>query len=154
MLSGVKTLKVKLAFFICGRVKTVLSRMRTKNGTRICSESLSLVPFSIEQSLLMITHEHDPDFNFYNDVFTLDTQYLAPDKFEGTFQPFLKHYFSILHLNIRSKNKNFEAFKQFYLSLKFKFSIVCFSETRAHDININKNSTFQLPNCNTEKLQY
>ena len=93
-------MKVKLAFFICGRVKTVLSRMRTKNGTRICSESLSLVPFSIEQSLLMITHEHDPDVNFYNDVFTLDTQYLAPDKFEGTFQPFLKHYFSILHLNI------------------------------------------------------
>ena len=79
MLSGVKTLKVKLAFFICGRVKTVLSRMRTKNGTHICFESLSLVPFSTEQSLLMITHEHGHNVNFDNDVFTLDTQYLAPE---------------------------------------------------------------------------
>ena len=29
-------------------------------------------------------------------------------------------------------------------------SIVCFSETWANDININKNPSFQLPNYNTE----
>ena len=40
--------------------------------------------------------------------------------------------------------------KQFYLSLNFNFSIVWFLETWANDININKNSSFQLPNCNTE----
>ena len=42
------------------------------------------------------------------------------------------------------------CFKQFYLSLNFNFSIVWFLETWANDININKISSFQLPNCNTE----
>ena len=113
-----------------------------------CLESLSFVPFSTDESF--INNENDPDVNFYNDVFTLDTQYLAPDKFQRNFKPFSKQSLFILHLNIRSINKNFEAVKQFYLSLNFNFSIVCFSETWANDININKNSSFQLPNYNTE----
>ena len=116
-----------------------------------CFESLSFVPFSTDESF--INNENDPDVNFYNDVFTLDTQYLAPDKFQRNFKPFSKKLLSILHQNIRSINKNFEAFKQFYLSLNFNFSTVCFSETWANDININKNSSFQLPNYNTEHRQ-
>ena len=56
----------------------------------------------------------------------------------------------MLHLNIQSINKNLEAFKQFYLSLNFNFSIGCFSELWANDIYIHKNSSFQLPNYNTE----
>ena len=83
--------------------------------------------FSTDESF--INNEKDPDVNFYNDVFTLDTQYLAPDKFQRNFKPFSKQSLSILHLNIRSINKHFAAFKQFYLSLNFNFSIVCFSET-------------------------
>ena len=78
-------------------------------------ESLTFVPFSIDESF--INNEHDPDVNFYNDVFTLDAQYLAPDKFQRNFKPFSKQSLSILYLNVLSINKNFEAFKQFYLSL-------------------------------------
>ena len=111
-------------------------------------ESLSFVPFSTEESFF--NNENDPDVNFYNDAFTLDTQYLAPDKFQRNFEPFSKQSLSILHLNIRSISQNFETFKQFYLFLNFNFSIVCFSETWTNDININKNSSFQLPNYNTE----
>ena len=92
-----------------------------------CLESLSFVPFSTDESF--INNEYDPDVNFYNDVLTLDTQYLAPDKFQGNFKPFSKQSLSILHLNIRSINKNFETFKQLFLSLNFSFSIVGFSET-------------------------
>ena len=44
-----------------------------------CFESLSFVPFSTDESF--IKNENDPDVDFYNDVFTLGTQYLAPDKF-------------------------------------------------------------------------
>ena len=113
-----------------------------------CFESLSFVPCSTDESF--INNENDPDVNCYNDVFTLDTQYLAADKFQRNFKPFSKQSLSILQLNIRSINKNFEAFLQFYLSLNFNFSIVCFSETWANDINIHKSSTFQLPNYNTE----
>ena len=113
-----------------------------------CFESLSFVPFSTDESF--INNENDPDVNFYNDVFTLDTQYLAPDKFQRNFKPFSKQPLSILHLNIRSINKNFEAFKQFYLSLNFNFSIVCFSETWANDhliIRYKKRSFYKL-SCN------
>ena len=109
---------------------------------------MSFILFSTDESF--INNENDLDVNFYNDIFTLDTQYLAPDKFKRNFKPFSKYSLSILHLNIRSINKHFEAFKQFYLSLNFNFSIVCFSETWANDININKSSSFQLPNYNTE----
>ena len=94
-------------------------------------------------------NENNPDVNFCN-VFTHETQYLAPDKFQRNFNPFSKQSLSTLHLNIWSINKNFEAFKQFYLSLNFNLSIVCFSETWANDININKNSSFQLLNYNTK----
>ena len=116
-----------------------------------CFESLSFVPFSTDESF--INNENDPDVNFYYDVFTLDTQYLAPDKFQRNFKPFSEQSLSILHPDIRSINKEFEAFKQFYLSLNFNFSSACFSEIWADDININKNSSFQLPNYNTEHCQ-
>ena len=76
-----------------------------------CFESLSFVPFSTDESF--INNENDPDVNFYNDVFTLDTQYLAPDKFQRNFKPFSKQSLSILHLNIGSINKKFEAFNSF-----------------------------------------
>ena len=41
-------------------------------------------------------------------------------------------------------NKNFESFKEFYPKIKFKFSIVCFSEKWVDDISFSKNSNFQL----------
>ena len=37
--------------------------------------------------------------------------------------------FSVLHLNIRSMNKNFENFKNILTGLKYNFSIIYFSET-------------------------
>ena len=41
-------------------------------------------------------------------------------------------------------NKNFESFKEFYSKIKFKFSIVCFSETWVDDISFSENLNFQL----------
>ena len=56
----------------------------------ICFEFLSFVPFSTEESL--INNENDPDVNFCNDVFTLDTQYLATDKLQRNLKPFFKSH--------------------------------------------------------------
>ena len=64
------------------------------------------------------------------------------------FKDFSKNSFSFLHLNIRSINKNFEAFTAFYSKLNHIFSAICFSETWASEKNINKNSTYQLKNYN------
>ena len=44
-------------------------------------------------------------------------------------------------------NKNFESFKEFYSTIKFKFNIVCFSETWVGDISFRKNPNFQLSDC-------
>ena len=63
-----------------------------------CFESLSFVSLSNEESI--INNEHEPDVNFYKDVFTLDKQYLAPNKFQRNFKPFSKQLLSILHLNV------------------------------------------------------
>ena len=107
-------------------------------------ESLLYNPFrkSIHES--SINSEHHPDINFHQDISSLETHYCIPNDFKNNFKSFLKDSFSVLHLNITSMNKNFEPFKEFYSKIKFKFSIVCFSETWVDDISFSKNSNFQL----------
>ena len=105
-------------------------------------DSLLHNPFSIHKS--SINSEHDPDVNFYQEISSLETHYCSPNDSQNNFQSFLKDYLSVLHLNIRSINKNFESFKEFYLKINFRFSIVCFSETWIDDISFSKNSNFQL----------
>ena len=72
-------------------------------------ESLSFNPFRIHES--SINSEHHPKINFYQDVFSLETNYCSPNDFQNNFQSFLKDSFSVLHLNFRSINKKFESFK-------------------------------------------
>ena len=107
-------------------------------------ETMFFNPFSTKECI--VDNDHDPDVNFYHDVSMLDTQYLMPDKFKTNFKDFSKNSFSVLHLNIRSINKNFEAFTELYSKLNYIFSVICFSETWTSEENINKNSTFQLKN--------
>ena len=88
------------------------------------------------------------DVNFFHDnVSPLDTDYISPDDFSGNFKDFTENSFSVLHLNIRSLNKNFKSFAELYKSLSFKFSVICFSETWSNDENLSKNSRFQLEGC-------
>ena len=76
-----------------------------------------------------VDNNHNPDVNFYNDVSMADTLYLMSDKFKTNFKGFSKNSFSVLHLNIRSINKNFEAFSDFYSKLNHVCSVIFFSET-------------------------
>ena len=74
-------------------------------------ESTFCNPFSTKECI--VDNDHDPDVNFYRNVSMLDAQYLIPDKLKTNFKVFSKISFSVLHLNIRSINKNFEAFTEF-----------------------------------------
>ncbi|XP_065681417.1 uncharacterized protein LOC136095111 [Hydra vulgaris] len=56
------------------------------------------------------------------------------------------NYFSMLHINNRSIQKNFESLKQLLYKIGIKFQIICLSETWCKDKNIENNSNFQLPN--------
>ena len=91
-------------------------------------ESMFLNPFSTKECFVDNDHYHK--VNFYHDVSMFDTQYLLmPDKSKTNFNDFSKNSFSVLHLNIKSINKNFEAFSEFYLILNHIFNVICFSET-------------------------
>ena len=78
-----------------------------------------------------------PDVNFFhNNPSSLYKDYIPPQHFKENFEDFSENSFSILHLNIRSLNKNFESFQELNKLLSFKFSITCFSETWSNDENI------------------
>ena len=100
-------------------------------------ESLSYNSFSIHES--SINGKHDPDINFYQDTSSLETHCYSPNDFQNNFQCFLKDSFSVLHLQIRTMNRNFESFKEFYSTINFKFRIVCFSEPCVDDIPFSEN---------------
>ena len=105
-------------------------------------ESTCINPFLANNSLN--DSNQNADVNFYNDTSSLETNYLSPSEIDKNFQNLSKESFSVLHLNIRSMNKNFETFQDFYKSLNTKFSIICFTDTWANDSKINQNSLFQL----------
>ena len=51
-----------------------------------------------------------------------------------------------MQVNIRSINKNFETFKNFYSKLNCTFSVICFLETWATDNLVCNDSNFQIEN--------
>lgn len=78
----------------------------------------------------------DPDSNYYNE--NLETKCFSPSEFKS----FSKNNndFSILNLNIRSMEKNFENFKDLLQRLNFKFHVICLTETwqKGDKMNISK----------------
>jgi hypothetical protein len=54
--------------------------------------------------------------------------------------------FSLLHVNIRSLQKNFENFKEMLTNIQNSFKIICLTETWCREENILKDSNYQLPN--------
>ena len=87
-------------------------------------ESLNFNPFIANDFLN--DNSQDPGVNFFHDnVSPLDTDYISPDDFSGNFKDLTENSLSVLHLYIRSLNKNFESSVELYKSLSFKFSIIC-----------------------------
>ena len=79
-------------------------------------ESVCFSPFLANDSLNDPIQNHD--VNFYG-IFSPKTNNLSPCEIDKNFKNFSEESFSVLHLNIRSMNKNFEAFQDFYKTLNF-----------------------------------
>ena len=77
----------------------------TKMTTDTNFESMFFNPFSTKECF--VDDDHDPDVNFCHDVSMLDKKYLIPGTFKTNFKDFSKNSPSVLHLNVRSMNKNF-----------------------------------------------
>ena len=72
-------------------------------------------PFDFQK--VLIDESNDPDINFFSDKSeAANSPYFSIDEFISSSQKPLKNSFSILHINIRSLNKNFEKLRE-YLSL-------------------------------------
>ena len=105
---------------------------------------MSYNPFMVNDNFF--NSESDPYINFYSDISPLDTKCFNPNEIREGFECLCKNGFSVLHVNIRSINKNFETFKNFYSKLNCTFSVICFSETWATDNSICNDSNFQIEN--------
>ena len=71
-------------------------------------------------------------------------QIQASNEVKENFKNFQRKSFSVLHLNIRSMNKNFESFSEFLDLLGFSFNAVCLSgkQCQPHETS---NSNLQMP---------
>ena len=94
--------------------------------------------------LYLFDDSSDPDVNVFNVNFkNLNAPYLFPEEFKNFLDNSSpSNYFSILNLNIKSIKKNFELMK----SINFIFSVIWFSEIWLHDLNITRDSLYELPN--------
>ena len=90
-------------------------------------------------------NDQDPNVNFdQTQISSLDTRYYIPNELKENLENFKQKSFSVPHLNIRSRNKNFESFREFLDSLCFSFSAICLSEAwcQPHETS---NSNLQIP---------
>ena len=103
--------------------------------------------FSFES--ILESDYNDPDINFFNDKLQeIDSPYFSVENFKTVSDQLNGDKFSILHLNIRSLNKNIDNLRDFLASLKGKFSVIVLTESWC-DETANKNSLFDLENYNS-----
>ena len=81
---------------------------KTKMAPDADFELMSYNPFTVNDNFL--NSDSDPDISFYSDISPLNTKYFSPKEIREGFKCLCKNGFSVLHVNIRSINKNFETF--------------------------------------------
>ena len=85
-------------------------------------ESLTFKAFDFER--ILQNDNQDPDENFFSSLSIKDSKYFTPDEAYTELQNFSSGSFSILHLNIRSLQKNFDKLLSLLETLKFDRNLV------------------------------
>ena len=120
-----------------------------KNNNKINStnsgESFENLRFHFlnNENNILLNNSNHPDVNLYNEN-DFDTRYFTVENLQSHLPE--DNTFSVLHLNIRSMNKNFENFRHMLNILQYEFKIICITESRCNDESMSTNSNFQLPN--------
>ena len=102
-------------------------------------ESAAFRTFHFEK--ILNNESQDLDENFFNAFDFKDSQYFTPEESSRNLNSFDKSSFSMLHLHIRSLQKNFDSLLNL---LKFEFKAMCITETWCSDNSMNHN-LFELP---------
>ena len=90
-------------------------------------ESMSYNPFTVNYNFF--NSESNPHVKFYSDISPLDKNHFNPNEIREGFECLCKNGSSVLHVNIRSINKDLETIKIFYSKLNCTFSVICLIET-------------------------
>ena len=112
------------------------------NARKADLESAAFRNFDSEK--ILNNDSQDPDENFFNAFNFKDSQYFTPEEFSQNLNSFDKSSFSLLHLNIRSLQKNFNSLLNLLITLKFEFKVICITETWCSD-NAKDHNLFELP---------
>ena len=106
-------------------------------------KKLRFDPFGFDNVLLNYTN--DPDENIFNNASQIDSVFYTVEEAAICLKKFNDKTFSVLHLNVRSLNKNFESLKELLTTIKFEFKVMCLTETRCTDDPRNE-TLFNLEN--------
>ena len=94
------------------------------NAKKTDVESVAFRTFKFEK--ILNNDNQDPDENFFNAFNFKDSQYFTPE--ESSRINFVKSSFSMLHLNIRSLQKNFDSLFNLLMVVSFEFKVTCITE--------------------------
>ena len=98
----------------------------------------------IDFERLLNNDSQDPDENFFNAFNLKDSQSLLPKSPHRNLNYFDKGTFSMLHLNIKNLQKNFDSVFNLLMTLKSEFKVICITETWCSDNSMN-HKLFKLP---------
>ena len=90
-------------------------------------ESIAFRTFDFER--ILNNDRQDPDENFFNAFSFKDSQYFTLEESTRNLNHFDKSTFSMLHINIRSWQRNFDSLFNMLMTLKFEFKVICITET-------------------------
>ena len=90
-------------------------------------EKLRFDPFGFGNVLLNNTNDRDE--NIFNNLSQIESVFYAVEEAATSLKKFTVKTFPALHLNIRSLNQNFESLKEILTTAKFKFKVMCLTET-------------------------
>ena len=92
-------------------------------------------------SQINTNNNQDPDKNFIN---AFNEIIKVPEESSRNLNNFDKSSFSMLHLNVRSLQKNFENLFNLLMTLKFEFKVICITQTWYSDNSMN-HDIFEVP---------
>ena len=92
-------------------------------------------------SQINTNNNQDPDKNFIN---AFNEIIKVPEESSRNLNNFDKSSFSMLHLNVRILQKNFENLFNLLMTLKFEFKVICITQTWYSDNSVN-HDIFEVP---------
>ena len=106
---------------------TLWDGLPNKYARKTDFESIAFTTFDFER--ILNNDSQDPDENFFNAFNFKYSQYFTLEESSRNLNNFDNNSFSMVHLNIRSLQKNFDSLFNLLMTLKSEFKVICTTET-------------------------